>query len=216
MDKLVKILKNWPNDAHKDNVDYPQKKREKVRGQRGIVYCTTLITVTTKVKAKSKLSWTILTSLTKNKHVFAIIHNSKLTGWTMRINDHNWSLKHHLDTKQENNDMCISAHDNQAPELQDLHSVSTQQRLDTVVLFVKSPCLWALVWSSKLDYQKKLLTKVIVFYEEYEPAVKLHIRKNIGWNSPLRTHLGSPLFFLPVYCFQNDFWFHPQFWVLCQ
>jgi hypothetical protein len=133
----------------------PKKKREKVRGQRGIVYCTTLITVTTKVKAKSKLSWTILTSLTKNKHVFAIIHNSKLTGWTMRINDHNWSLKHHLDTKQENNDMCISAHDNQAPELQDLHSVSTQQRLDTVVLFVKSPCLWALVWSSKLDYQKK-------------------------------------------------------------
>jgi hypothetical protein len=34
----------------------PQKKREKVWGQRGIVYCTTLIAVTTKVKAKSKLS----------------------------------------------------------------------------------------------------------------------------------------------------------------
>ncbi len=101
----------------------------------------------------------------------------------MRINDHNWSLKNHLDTKQENTMTCISAHDNQAPELEDLHSVSTQQRLDTVVLFVKSPCLWALVRSSKLDYQKKLLrkvfTKVIVFYEEYEPAVKLHIRKTL-------------------------------------
>jgi hypothetical protein len=50
--------------------------------------------VTTKVKAKSKLSWTFLTWLTKTKHVFAIIHNSKLTGWTMRMNNHNWSLKH--------------------------------------------------------------------------------------------------------------------------
>jgi hypothetical protein len=34
----------------------PKKRREEVWGQRGIVYCTTLIAVTTKVKAKSKLS----------------------------------------------------------------------------------------------------------------------------------------------------------------
>jgi len=29
LDKLVKILKNWPNDAQENNVDIPQKKREK-------------------------------------------------------------------------------------------------------------------------------------------------------------------------------------------
>jgi hypothetical protein len=34
LDKLVKILKNWPNDAQENNVDIPPKKAKKKYGDK--------------------------------------------------------------------------------------------------------------------------------------------------------------------------------------
>jgi hypothetical protein len=127
---------------------FPKKKRKKSMGTKEEYFIAQhSIGVTTKVKAKSKLRSTFWKWLTKNKQVLAIIHNSKLTGWTMRMNNHNWSLKHHhLVTKQENkwhasHQLMIIRPQNSRTFIQ----FPQQQRLDTVVLFVNSPCLWALV-----------------------------------------------------------------------